>query len=234
MAKDWKETIRGLLNKAEDSATADAERDAINERVTYLMAKFGIEQSMIDATAKKVYKVIRVPYAIRNPYKNQRMTLLNGIGAAFGCKVIQLQNSAEVFGHEDDQEKVFLLYSSLELQMASALSKAQAHKPLYEHGRTFNTSFINAYVNTVISRVLRAYRKAQQDVAETTTGTDLVLRDRKMAVDSMFSAAYPLTRSVVASKSANSFSGIRAGEFAARNANIGQTGLAGGRRAING
>lgn len=233
---DWEDIVRKLLNKAENSATTEEERQTINDRVTYLMAKFSIEQSIINAKSDVEQKVITVTYPMTSAHADKRGWLLNSVSNTFGCKAILLHDKTiQVFGYANDQEKVFLLYNSLILQMATGLAKAQSNKPPREHGRTFNTAFIGAYVVTVGNRVTAAYKKARDESVTESTGTDLVLRDRKVAVMDAFHTAYPvLGGSAKVNLSGRSRSGASAGTYAARNANIGQTGLAGGRKAVSG
>jgi len=230
----WHEIISKLLAKAEDYATTNDERETIQEKVLYLMAKFSIDQAVFDAGQKKEYKVISVRYRIVAPYVNQKALLLNGIATAFGSQLLELNKGLYVmYGHEDDQEKVFMLYNSLLIQMYSAMATAWDSKPHYEHGKTFNTSFVNGYVRAVINRVKAAYIKAQADVQETTTGTDLVLRNRVVAVQEMFSRDYPNTHIVKTSSTSRSATGGAAGRTAGQNADIGQTTI-GGRKMIGG
>ena len=227
----WKIIIGKLLAKAEDPATTPEERETIQDRVVYLMAKFSIDQSILDAKEKKEYKVIPVRYKITNPYKNQRTLLLNNIGITFGCSITMHMgdDSYTLYGHEDDQEKVFILYNSLLIQMFTAMASAQEFKPTHEHGKRFNTSFVNGFVLTVISRVKDAYTRAKQDVQETDTGNgaELVLVDRKKAVDDIFNRIFPKFTTNAMNLTTTSAHGSRAGHSAGRNADIGQTGLSG-------
>lgn len=233
---NWQEIVQKLLNKAEDSATTAAERETIQDRVTYLMAKFNISVSMFHANSGVEHNVIRVVYKISAPYANQKGLLLNGIATTFGCKLIRTNTGYVIFGYENDQEKVFLLYHSIDLQMTLTLARAQANKPPHEHGKTFNVSFVSSYVNTVINRVAIAYARARTEAnAETTTGagTDIVLRNRARKVSDALNAEFPEIKITNVRATQNSYSGRTAGQTAGNSANIGQTGVAGGRKAIS-
>lgn len=231
--KDWKETIQKLMNKAEDPATTPAERDAIVERVTYLMAKHGIEEAMLSAAEERTAKVVNQGYKITAPYVNQKMTMLNNIGIAFGCQSVRMADDRLVmYGHEDDMEKVFMLYGSLLIQMVTSLGSVV--KPSHVHGKTFNTSFVNGYVFEVVKRVKDAYKRARQDVQNSTgNGMELVLRDRAVAVRDAYRTDHPFTRVSNSRSSITSEAGYNAGKSAGASANIGQTGLGGGRRSIS-
>ena len=230
----WKDIIQKLLTKAEDQATTNDERDAIQEKVLYLMAKFSIDQAVFDAQHEEEHVVIAVKYRIAAPYVNQKEVLLNEIAKTFGSQLLKLTKGQYIlYGYENDQEKIFMLYNSLLIQMYSAMAQAWELKPYYEHGKTFNTSFTNGYVRVVSRRVKDAYTRAQADVAETTTGTDLVLRDRVVAVQNKFNLDYPKTKVSKMSATSRSSAGSAAGRTAGNNADIGQTNI-GGRKMISG
>jgi len=232
--EEWQEKLRKLMAKAEDSATTEAERDAIVSRVTYLMAKFGIEEAMLSATKSEPQVVINMRVKILAPYAIQRGHLLDHIGRVFGCKSIHLDELdgkvVRIFGYQGDFERTYMLFGSLIIQMFSGL--ASVVKPAGVHGRSFNGSFVTAYVDTVIDRVKDAYATAKAEVKHTTgNGMELVLADRAIAINNAFRTEYPRLRNIGYNPSQSSSAGRFAGMSAARNANIGQTGIS-GRKAI--
>jgi len=232
--KNWKDVISKLMAKAEDNATTDAERNAIVERVTYLMAKHGIEEAMLSAQEKRTAPLTKHSYRLLAPYIKQRTTILHNISVAFGCRAIfdNQNNRMTVYGYEDDQEKVFMLYGSLVIQMFTGL--AQTVKPADVHGKTFNGSWVTGYAYTVGSRVREAYEHARRDVQAESTGNgmELVLADRALAVNNMYRTEHPRTRNIAGSRATHA-GAYAAGSAAGRNANIGQTGVGGSRtRAI--
>jgi hypothetical protein len=233
--KNWKEIIAKLMEKAENTATSDAERENISKRVMYLMAKHGIEEAMLSAREDRTAPLTKHAYRLLAPYIKQRVTILHNISIAFGCRAIfdSQNNRMTVYGYEDDQEKVFMLYGSLIIQMFTGLG--QVVKPVDVHGKTFNGSWVTGYAFTVSQRVRDAYERARRDVQAETTGNgmELVLNNRSLAVQNMFRGEHPRTRSMSGS-SATHAGAYAAGSAAGRNANIGQTGVGGasGTRAI--
>lgn len=239
----WEEKLRALMAKAEDSATTEAERDVIVSRVTYLMAKFGIEEAMLKSRDAEPEVVTSIRIRIENPYCDQRIHLLDHIGRTFGCKSIILEKPMRggqkhavlrMFGYDGDLQRSYLLFGSLIIQMFSGLAAASAGKPAHIHGRTFNNSFVTGYVDTLIDRVETAYRRAKEEVKAESTGNgmELVLASRFDSVKNAFKTEYPHTTMSNYNPSNRSYEGFSAGQSAGRRADIGQTGVAGGRVAI--
>jgi len=227
MEKNWKDIILKLMAKAEDPATSLDERNAIVDKITFLMAKHGIEEAMLEAgQAKPTYKLVDLSYRIPAPYALAKAKILYHIGKAFGCEsiVIDDHTRVRVFGFENDQERVFMLYGSLIIQMNNGL--ASAVKPKGVHGKTFNHSWIAGYAATVSQRVRDAYTRAQNEVRTESSGMDIVLMEKSVAVRNMFREAYPRT-SKIGQSYATHAGAYAAGSTAGRNADIGQTRVGG-------
>jgi hypothetical protein len=251
MDDKWLNILQKLMAKAEDSATTMDERNAIVEKMTFLMAKHGIEQAMLNAEQDKPEAVISVRFTLNNPYLNPKITLLYGIVKTFGAHGIMAEMSQrkpgryrglqpapdaktvmQIYGYSSDIEKILMLNGSLNIQMSTAL--AGAIKPVHMHGKTFNSSFVVGYVDTVVVRVASAYTKAKTDVSSSATGNgmELVLKTRTAAIMDAFKLDHPHVHRINTTSRATSATAYGAGQFAGRNANIGQTGLGGGRKAI--
>lgn len=233
MEKDWKEIILKLMAKAEDPATTLEERNTIVDRITILMAKHGIEEAMLDAGRdKKEYKLVNQSYRLGNPYPAQKAKILYNVSKAFGCESIYIDDRTRVrvFGFDNDQEKVFMLYGSLVIQMMNGLMSAQVDKPKSVHGKSYNLSWINGYTITVCKRVRDAYTKAQNEMRESTTGMDLVLLDKSVAVRNAFRAEYPHTFAVRSNTTVTHAGAYSAGVKAGNRADIGQTRVGGSTR----
>lgn len=230
--------VRALLAKAESSEFT-AEAEAFTAKAAELMAKYGIEQAMVGdrdpGTDKPGDRVITVT----NPWGGEKASLVYRLAKAMRCEGIYLRRGEDgahrvhIFGYGSDLERVELLYTSLLLQMTSALARvevpAAARSP-----RAYRRSWLLGYVSEVTGRVAEAERRAAAEAAPPETAakrsTELVLADRKQAVEASFKARYPRIKWRSVSSSGG---GRAAGAAAARRANIGQTGL-GGRRAIGG
>lgn len=233
--KDWKATLEALMRKAEDPATPEAERDTIVGRVTYLMAKYGIEEAMLSHARNEVPRMVGFRLRIVPPYPKQKYYLARRIAESMECQHIDIGgNVLHIFGAQDNIERSVMLYMSLVLQMATMMVQAQNSKPEWEHGRTFNTSFCTSYVQTVAQRVQEFARRARQDVANSTTGNgmELVLvNNRQLAMQKM-REEYPFIRMSRQSMTNNSSAGSSAGRSAGQRADIGGTRISGGRQAI--
>lgn len=233
----WRETIEKLMRKAEDPATPQAERDALVDKITYLMAKFGIEADMLRAQEQRPLTAEMRRFIINAPYIPKKLLLLNVVAKAFGCFMVQNRDnkSASVFGTQEDIERVFMLYYSLVLQMTASMAYAQSQKPAWEHGKTFNNSFVIAFVDTVCRRIQEAARRAKEDVKNSPTGNgmELVLVNKAQMVRNLVNEHFPHLKNVYTSMSSRSASGSAAGTAAGQRADIGGTRVGGvSRRAI--
>lgn len=242
----WLDRLQKLMAKAEDAATTVEERNSIVEKMTFLMAKHGIEAAMLNAVSDTPEEVTQLRCIIQPPYINPKLSLLFAISHTFGTQAILVEKPGskrpdvktvmQLFGYPSDLEKVMMLNGSLNIQMVSSLVGAQSSRPSGIHLKTFNSSFVVGYVDIVSFRIKRAYANAKRTVAENTTGTgmELVLRTREVAIQDAYRSVHPHTTRVNTSSRVNSVSAFAAGQSAGRNANIGQTGLSGGRHAIGG
>lgn len=251
MDDKWLTILQKMMAKAENAATTMEERNSIVEMMTTLMAKHGIEQAMLNDRQAKPETVTSVRFTIGAPYINSKITLLWGIVKTFGAHGIMMAMSQrgagrrhgvqrqpdaktimQIYGYPSDIEKILMLYGSLNIQMATSL--VTADKPAHMHGKTFNSSFVVGYVDVVVDRVIKAYTKAKSDVSESATGSgmELVLKTREVAIMDAFRVDHPRVRPINLNAGASSGMAYGAGQSAGRSANIGQTGLGGGRKAI--
>lgn len=233
--------VRKLLAKAEADGVTPQEAEALTGKAAELMAKYGIEQAQLggkDTTAAftPANKIIDID----NPWANVRATLLNGIAQAMRCRCIQLGNGGRpgvrvhVFGSKADIERAEMLYTSLLLQMASALRYAD--RPAYVRStRAWSRSFLLGYTSAVCARVRAAEGSARetakrQDAASGTKSTELVLVSREAQIKAAVHEVYPR---VVSRRSTYSGGGYGEGRRQGERANLGGTGVgSGGRRGI--
>lgn len=234
----WLEIVRKLLAKAEDPACSLAEAEAINDKVTQLIAKHSIDEAMLKASNNVKEEIISITVHVPDPYEKAKGTLLGRIAATFNCMRISLteKNKYKLIGHMSDVEKVYMLYLSLNMQMQGQLVQAQVHKPAYEHGKTFNASFVTGYVVSASDKVKIAYASAMKDVKDSSTGNgmELVLKNRKEQVLSKVHEEFPRLTFGRTALSSNSQSGYGHGKAAGQRADVGSSriGRSGGGRAI--
>jgi hypothetical protein len=233
--------IRKLLAKAEAEGTTPAEAEALTARAAEWMARYGIDRARLAAARPDTDRPDSRVIDIDNPWAQVRAYLLAGLAGAMRCQCIILHRASpgtriHVFGYRSDLERADILYTSLLLQMARALSHAVvpagARSP-----RAWRRSFLLGFTNAVIARVRAAEENAagtaaREDAASGGTSTALVLADRSLVVRSLLQQAYPLTRKTKITYSGRGYSaGYSEGQRAdIGSARLGQTrALAGSR-----
>jgi len=220
----WIETVEKLLRKAEDPATSDAEREALVGKVTYLMAKFGIEQDMLNAVQNVPIVVNHRKFIIPNPYQTQKIGLLNMVCIAFGAKLVDTRRQdgkVSVIGTDADIERSYMLFGSLVIQLQSGMASAIKLKPAYEHGKRFNNAFVNGFVHTVNMRILQAAQRAKEDVKRESTGMELVLLNKTQLITNKVNEAFGRLTSTRSTGRSTSAAGYNAGRTAGSMADIG-------------
>lgn len=238
----WIDKLQALMRKAEDPATSEHERENIIDRVTYLMTKYGIEQDMLRSQEQRPLTASHRKLLIVSPYVNKKAVLLNQICIAFGCMMVDTSSRdndrVSIFGTDEDIERVFMLYMSLILQMDIALAQAQTHKPNHEHGKTFNGSFINGFVFTVMDRIRVAAARAKNDLKREMSGNgmELVLLNKAELIKNLLLDTFPNVGIRVKNIRSTSETGYGAGRSAGQRADIGGARISGthsARRAIS-
>ena len=226
--------VRKLLAKAEDESCTPQEAEALTAKAAELMAKYGIDQALLDATKRpEDNKPIDRVIPVDDPYARVKRHLLGQLAVAMGCKAVYPNNASNrvhVFGYQSDIERVELLYTSLLLQMANGL--VHTPPPSYVHGRqlmAWRRSWMLGFISAVISRVMTAEERArkqaeaEQPTTASTPGAALVLADRALQVKAAQDKTYPeLGRP---SRMTYRGGGYRDGHAAGQRANLGGTGV---------
>lgn len=230
--RDWKnvstakmDKIRALLDMANDEAITPEAAENYRLKAFELMAKYGIEQALLNESKPGSDKPADRHITLDNPWAMEKAHLINGLAKAMGCQLILLARTdgqsgrkVHVFGYESDLERLEMLFTSLLLQMFGELARTPV--PARDTPRKFRRSWLLGFVTKVTERVKEAEQRARNEAAPTTTGrsTDVVLADRKAVVLRAFRDAYPRTRS---GKTTVSGSGFGAGAAAGARADIG-------------
>ncbi|MFH8404770.1 DUF2786 domain-containing protein [Streptomyces sp. NPDC018019] len=196
-------TIRALLAKAEDAATPEAEAELSRKRAFEMMAKYGVEQAMLNDGDEASDAPIDKIFILDNPWAMERVRLLYRITDALGCECVHLgrrsdgSRSLHVFGYESDLQRIEVLYTSLLLQMNTGLA-AQC-VPVSTGVRAWRRSWLLGFITRVGDRIKEAECGAREDARDETSAIGrsaaLVLADRKALVERSYRAAYPKTRS---------------------------------------
>lgn len=233
--------VRKLLAKAEAEGVTPPEAEALTAKAAELMARYGIDRTRLGALHPETDRPSNRIIDIDNPWAQVRAHLLAGIAGAMNCQCILLSTSRpgariHLFGYESDLQRADIMYTSLLLQMASALRHVRPPAGV-RSVRAWNRSFLLGFVTAVIMRVKSAEDRARgaaktEDYGTDGPSTELVLADRAVVIRKNLQDAYPTTRRTRITYSGR---GYNSGHAAGQRANIGGTGLgSAGQRALSG
>lgn len=223
-------TIKGLLVKAEDPATPEAEAELARTRAMEMMAKYGVEQAMLNDGKPSCDELTSRYMDLPNPWSMTRVRLMCFIAKAVGCQAVYLGQEGKggarrvrVFGFESDLQRAEVLYASLLLQMHSGLA-AQVVPFGVRSARAWRNSWQLGFVERVVER-LEAIEEAARAAATGETSANgrsgaLVLADRAAAVQAAFRREHPWARTQGGTYSG---SGYGDGAAAGNRADIGGT-----------
>jgi hypothetical protein len=231
--------VRGLLDKANSTEFED-EAQALRDKAMELMAAYGIEQAMLEATGRKTADTIdTIMIRFKNPFSYEKNQLLTEISRALGCKPIMTLSGKSVLytrvvGHRSDLEQVEFLYTLLLVQAenGAAKVKADSYSRYYTAGevasrtRKLRASYLYGFADKVGERLtaIRAHAAAQnqaQHSGDSTPGTALVLASRMELVERAFENLFPDSRTRKGRTGYNA-TGYAAGQVGGRNADLGQ------------
>lgn len=209
----WLGRVRALLAKAEDPAATPEEAESYTSKATELIAKFGIDKALLAAKESTREQVGDRVVIVHAPYAMNKMRFLNAIAEALGAKGIRLTGAARknpakgteelhLFGMEADLVRIDLLFTSLLVQSAQAMSYAYDRDPqAWDRSRQWRYEFIEGFTSVISQRLQEAEHRAQSQAQEEQHQTDaggpsvaLVLASRKDRVAERISEAYPTMR----------------------------------------
>jgi hypothetical protein len=224
--------VRALLAKAE-STDFPEEAEALTAKAHQLMARYAIDQVPHDTSGRpELHRV-----AVESPYPAAKFHLLGAIARANRCEAIWIKHEgvATVVGYAVDVATVELLYTSLLVQATSAML---AHGPRADvRGRSRTRAFRHSFLLAFAARI--GQRLAEQTAAEEEaaaasgsggsadgagggSGAALVplLQERADEVHRAVDEAFPRLRQHRVSVSSGD--GLRAGDAAAEQADLGR------------
>ena len=193
---DQLQRIRALLAKAE-ATTFEHEAEAFTAKAQELMARYRIEQALIDSAASESgaepgSRRIEVP----NPYASAKALLLAVIADANGCTAVwsKARGESTVFGFPPELTAVDSLFTSLLVQATAALQRHGSKRDRFGRNRTkrFRHSFLMAFAGRIGER-LREVVDETVAQAQAQVGVALVpvLGDRAEAARRAADAAFP-------------------------------------------
>ncbi|MGW1002018.1 DUF2786 domain-containing protein [Streptomyces sp. NPDC002520] len=195
--------VRALLRKAENPAATEDEARVYLDKAYELMAKYGIEQAVLDDVTEAERPVDRI-VDLHPPYVKEGRRLLARIGYEMRCRSVypggkDNRHRVHLFGFEADIQATEVLFASLRLQMLEGADRAdRLHRPAGEDARAYKRSWMLGFIREVTERIGAAQRTASAAVeegneADGTGGRSvaLVLADRTMVVEARLAAQYP-------------------------------------------
>ncbi|WP_432836188.1 DUF2786 domain-containing protein [Dactylosporangium sp. CA-092794] len=223
--------VRKLLAKAEDPACTPEEAEALTAKAAAIIAKYGIDQALLDARQERPAVVGNRLVELSAPYLREKAYLLHVVAAALRCRSIRLERrtaeglrvSVHLFGVESDVAGVELLFASLLVQAARGVLREPV--PPGEQPAAWRRSWLVGFGSAVAQRFAAAARTDEP----AQPGTALVLADRERAVDLAVAEHYPNIRT--GRRRRLSGGGFEAGSAAGQRADLGGARVDGARRA---
>jgi hypothetical protein len=216
--------IRGLLAKAESTEFPD-EAESLTAKAQELMTRHAIDAALLDVEPSssdgRLVGARRVH--VQDPYVRAKMQLLAAVAEANDVRVVWYSTLgiANLVGVRADVAAVELMFTSLLLQVAHALSAAERLPEHRSASRSFRRSFLLGYAYRVGERLRNARQSATAEAAaEHDIDLRPVLRSRQVAVEERVAELFPRVRATRSRASVDA-SGWFAGRDAAERADVG-------------
>jgi hypothetical protein len=216
--------IRGLLAKAESTEFPD-EAESLTAKAQELMTRHAIDAALLEVgpSSGDGRQVGTRRVHVQDPYVRAKMQLLAGVAEANDVRVVWYSTLgiANLVGVRADVAAVELLFTSLLLQVAHALSAAERLMGHRSASRSFRRSFLLGYAHRIGER-LRTARQSATAEAAAEHDVDLlpVLRSRQAAVEERVTELFPRVRATRSRASVDA-GGWYAGRDAADRADVG-------------
>lgn len=230
--------VRAILKQAESAAKLgnQAEADTFTEKAVQLMAKYGVDQALLAATGEVKDEIINKRFLITSNFAMDKRVLLSRIVTALGARTVIFSNHRQgtyqgkdyvchVFAFESDMKRIEFLFGLLCEQMI--IGAAAARIPYGENKRSYRKSWMAGFSMAIYHRLERVEVQA---VADAGVGTDLVLFDRRTAVEKAYNTAYPKLGKPIARKIGGS--GMNDGYVAGQRVSMGDNQIGGSRTAM--
>ncbi|NYJ05292.1 DUF2786 domain-containing protein [Petropleomorpha daqingensis] len=214
--------IRGLLAKAESTEFPE-EAEALTAKAQELMTRYAVDAALLDTGASPSDGVGTRRVHVADPYVRAKMQLLAAVAEANDVRLVWYASLgiANLVGLPADVAAVELLFTSLLLQVAQAMSAAERAQGRRSASRSFRRSFLLGYAHRIGERLQTARQRATA-AAAAEHGVDLlpVLRSRREAVGKATAELFPRVRSSRSRASVDA-GGWFAGREAAERADVG-------------
>jgi hypothetical protein len=160
---------------------------------------------------------------VQDPYVRAKMQLLAAVAEANDVRVVWYSSLgiANLVGVRSDVAAVELLFTSLLLQVAQALTAAERSQGRRSASRSFRRSFLLGYAHRIGERLRSARQRATAEAAaEHRVDLLPVLRNRQAAVEERVAELFPRVRASRSRASVDA-GGWFAGREAAERADVG-------------
>jgi RNA-binding protein YhbY len=231
--------VRKLLAKAEDPAVTEAEAESYNTKAAQLIARYGIDRAMLAAADTSTDEITTIKISLDNPYSRDKAGLLTTIAHPLRCRALlhrwgQTVTAVTVFGFRSDLDRVELLFTSLLLQATTQLTRVRPVNTVRgESLAAYRRTWLHGFAGAVQVRLRRSEDQATREHRTSGPGrqsAELVLRDRNTLVTDAFDEQFGALQAVP--RRQLSGSGYLDGQVAGERANLGTTGLRGGKRLL--
>lgn len=178
--------IEALIRKATDPAATDAEAELFMAKAQELMAKYGIEDSMLRFATGERAKITNRYFALEGQYRDAQATLWSWCARANSCKVAWRHigthgrygvTGLTVFGTEENLMAARTMFATSVMRMISKTMKQP--NTSWDSTKAFRASFAQGWANSFGKRLVEVFKTATDDVP----GAGLVLLDEAKRVD---------------------------------------------------
>jgi hypothetical protein len=182
--------VRKLLAVAEHPNTPAAEADTAARAAERLIAKYAIDEALLEAAGQTGTTPVIRTIVVEAPYASAKTVLVGAIARAYGVRAVTLGGGdttrMTLVGFPSDLQVVEILYTSLLLQATTSLRRQPATS------RAFRRAFLIGFATEVSDRLTQAREAAvaSTDVASTA----VVLRDRDDEVARALREEFPRLR----------------------------------------
>ncbi|TCO47620.1 uncharacterized protein DUF2786 [Kribbella antiqua] len=186
--------IRALLAKAEATEFPE-EAEALSGKAQELMAKFSLDQALVEAGPEIPDDSAARRLWVDTPYVSAKAQLVGAVASANRCRTVVIDQLAvvTVVGAELDLQLTEILSTSLLVQANRAMLAAGKHIGRRGESRTrsFRQSFLMAYAQRIGERLQATTAAAEAAVPEDRLLPVLIKREEQ--VDALFTQLFPNT-----------------------------------------
>lgn len=232
--------IRALLDKANDPAVTEHEREAYTEAAMRLIATHGVSEEMLAAKRSDAAKPGKITINLTGAYSQEQMHLADYITNAFPARLTFWQvgrrfDHVTIYGFEEDLAKIEFLFTLLLVQMFGGANKVNAdpedfhvwttNAELAAATRRMRAGFMRGFGKRIHQRLVLMFADAREDYDRGHDGENsaLVLASKRDRVLALFEEENPKLRT--RKSSAYDGYGASLGRAAADRADLGGTKL---------